>query len=503
MVKKISTLILIFVLHFIYGQNYSEQKKELDSLIKVADVYNSDYKTILLFEISQSILEKSNAIDYDKGKSYAYYNIACCLYDVVNSEKSVKYAKKALSYNIYLKTNPIQKSRIILLLGTNYRRLKLYDRSANSYHRALKVLEDSSEKSDEAKILKSSLYINISSLYSQNKNLDSTYHYLHKNELILRGLNTEYSYLNKAASKGQLGLYFNQIKNADSANYYFDQGLNLIQDKNHQYELELLYGKGEAFALQNNSQKAIEFYEKALWVSKEKGTTEITGNEITIYKNLAELYTANKNFEKASFYSKLYMKYNTTDAEIISTDRDFVLSAIEKQEKKEAKDLANHNRAKLVSIVSLSILVIILLIFLIQKINRRKKAEVEKANQLLIQKNKIINEEKEKNELLQLKVNDCFDEIAKLAKSNSPEFITRFQEVYPDFVEKIKSINPDLRVADLILSAYIFLGFHTKDIADCTFKSVRTVQGAKSRLRTKLDIPSDESLELWVLNILN
>lgn len=503
MIKKIFTFLLLFTLTLIYSkQSISEQKKKIDTLISVADQYNSDYKTILLFKISQTILEKSNEISYDKGKSYAYYNIACCLYDVVNSEKSVKYAQKALSYETYLKDNPIQKARTMLLLGTNYRRLKLYELSKNAYQKALGILEKSSEKSDESRILKSSIYINIGSLCSQNNNLDSTYYYLHKNELILRGLNTENTYLNKSASEGQLGLYFNQIKNADSANYYFDKGLLLIKGKDNPYEIELLYGKGEAFSILNNTDKAIEYFEKALSVSKAKGLSEISGNEIDIYKKLAELYTANKNFEKASYFNKLYIKLNSTDDEIITTDRDFVLSEIEKQEKKDAKNLADKNRAKLIWTVIISSAVIVILIFLIQKNKKRKKAEIEKANQLLLLKNEIIKEEKQKNEILQLKVNDCFDEIANLAKSNSPEFFSRFQEVYPDFVNKISAISPKMRVSELTLCALIFLGFTTKDIAIYTFKSIHTIQGRRSALRQKLNLSPDESMELWMKSLM-
>lgn len=94
-----------------------------------------------------------------------------------------------------------------------------------------------------------------------------------------------------------------------------------------------------------------------------------------------------------------------------------------------------------------------------------------------------------------------FEEIIRLAKENSPEFWGYFQEKYPDFRKNMLYINPDLKVSELVLCAYIYLGFNTKDIAEYTFKAVQTVKNNKYNLRKRLSVPAKHNFILWMRKI--
>ena len=85
-----------------------------------------------------------------------------------------------------------------------------------------------------------------------------------------------------------------------------------------------------------------------------------------------------------------------------------------------------------------------------------------------------------------------------MAKNNHPNFYTRFQEIYPDFQEKLLSINPNLQNSELVLLAYIYLNFETKEIAAYTFKSEKTIYNRRYNLRKKLNISSLEDLCIWL-----
>ena len=125
------------------------------------------------------------------------------------------------------------------------------------------------------------------------------------------------------------------------------------------------------------------------------------------------------------------------------------------------------------------------------------------AEQVIAAKESVITQKEKENTVLQYKVNDAFEEVIHLAKRNSPEFFARFQEVYPDFVDKISVVTPKLRVSELTLCAYIFLGFTTKDIALYTFKSIHTIQGRKSHLRKKFNLSPEEGFELWMKKLMS
>lgn len=92
--------------------------------------------------------------------------------------------------------------------------------------------------------------------------------------------------------------------------------------------------------------------------------------------------------------------------------------------------------------------------------------------------------------------NGLFNEVILLAKQNSPEFLTRFNDYNPHFTEKLLKIS-NLKSSEIRFCAYLYLNFSTKDIAEYTHTSVRTVQTKKYNLRKKLSIPSDVDIYLW------
>ena len=113
-------------------------------------------------------------------------------------------------------------------------------------------------------------------------------------------------------------------------------------------------------------------------------------------------------------------------------------------------------------------------------------------------KRNLLSKKEEETQELKQKLNYSFEEIIKLAKENHPNFYTRFQEVYPDFQRKILAINPSLQNSELVLLAYIYLNFETKEIADYTYKSPKTIQNRKHLLRKKLNISSSEDFYVWL-----
>ncbi|MNH93352.1 hypothetical protein D3C73_459520 [compost metagenome] len=91
-----------------------------------------------------------------------------------------------------------------------------------------------------------------------------------------------------------------------------------------------------------------------------------------------------------------------------------------------------------------------------------------------------------------------FNNLIELAKSNNPEFLTLFTELYPQFIQALKSLDSNLRSTELEFCAMAFLNFSTKNIAEYTFVTIRAVQIRKNRLRKKFEIPSDADFNNWM-----
>tara|TARA_B000000475_G_scaffold269993_1_gene264851 strand:- start:3045 stop:4865 length:1821 start_codon:yes stop_codon:yes gene_type:complete len=81
------------------------------------------------------------------------------------------------------------------------------------------------------------------------------------------------------------------------------------------------------------------------------------------------------------------------------------------------------------------------------------------------------------------------------------EFQKHFNKSYPGFLEKIASINKSLTIPDLRICAYLRSGQTTKEIAQMTGLSVRSVESRRYRLRKKLDLNRDTSLLSFISDI--
>ncbi|PIF45680.1 regulatory LuxR family protein [Chryseobacterium sp. 52] len=97
--------------------------------------------------------------------------------------------------------------------------------------------------------------------------------------------------------------------------------------------------------------------------------------------------------------------------------------------------------------------------------------------------------------------NDLFEQVIILAKENNPEFLTRFNDYCPGFSEKLDTEH-GLKSSEIRFCAYLYLNFSTKDIAEYTHTSVRTVQTKKYRLRKKFNIPNETDTYLWFSNLM-
>lgn len=100
------------------------------------------------------------------------------------------------------------------------------------------------------------------------------------------------------------------------------------------------------------------------------------------------------------------------------------------------------------------------------------------------------------------KTNLDYIEIMELAKSKSLDFWDRFQEVYPYFKINLLKINKKITPSELLLAAYIYLDFTTNEIAELTFRSIRTVENTRYNLRKKLELSSETNLKDYLKQLI-
>lgn len=78
-------------------------------------------------------------------------------------------------------------------------------------------------------------------------------------------------------------------------------------------------------------------------------------------------------------------------------------------------------------------------------------------------------------------------------------FLHNFQEVHPQFFDRLKHDNPRLTNDDLKISAYLKIGMTNKDIANVTNLTLGSVKSKINRLKKKLDLNAEDSVRDFML----
>lgn len=83
-----------------------------------------------------------------------------------------------------------------------------------------------------------------------------------------------------------------------------------------------------------------------------------------------------------------------------------------------------------------------------------------------------------------------------LANRNEMEsFEKTFENINPDFIRRLKTISPTISENNIRICSYILIGLSNRQIADLMNIRSTSVKQARWRLRTRLGIDSEESLE--------
>ena len=104
------------------------------------------------------------------------------------------------------------------------------------------------------------------------------------------------------------------------------------------------------------------------------------------------------------------------------------------------------------------------------------------------------------------KLNELMEAVSLLdAKNEWEEYKNCFEKIYPGFWKKVEQLagEGEMTPFELRLCALLSLGMTSKDIADISNRSVRTVETAVYKIRKKLNIDSEEKTQDFLLRLRN
>lgn len=498
------TFALICMCNFIFAQNYTTKK--IDSLLVIAEKERIAGNTTEFLKKQNFILKVSQKSNYSRGIAKAHYGIALSYMILGKSHAAIEHFLLT-DKEPYAKTDYPLLSETNRLLGECYANLGLYNLAIEKHRKSISVVENVGD--DLIDYRKAVNYLDIAvDLKLQKKSLDSNYYYLSKALYYIKRSPENLKKYTRETKNGvtavistNLGEHWETKNNVDSANYYYLKSLQLIRGTSNKIiEGNVLTMVGNFFLRQKQYSKAIEYFERCIKISK---STNDLYKLRESYKGISEAYKNLGNEDKSAEYSQDYIKINDS---ITASEKKGIDNSVNKIIKEE-KSIRGETQSTLYWVISGILLLAFLLTGLAywyhQKVNRKKDFIISDSSAKLVHKKEIIESKEQETHVLKQQINESFDEVVQLAKENSPEFFTRFNEVYPDVIAGVLKINPSLRISELTLCSYIYIGLSTKDIARYTFRSISTIKNRKINLKKKLNLSVEDNIEIVLKNLRN
>ena len=460
-------------------------KSTIDSLLQRADQSLEDNYLVSLAYAKKASIVAEKTTD-SKSKAEAYYYVAYCLNMLEEYEQSYPYIEKGLHEKASTIIKPL-KARFLGLKGFHYSRLHLYKQQAKQHQEVIKLTQSRKDPESIMTAAQSLAALGISytiindyppaqhysnlAIKHAQKVPDSIYHHLKKIYQVKANL-----FYYRAM------IYIEQSK-PNEAFPFIQQAYQQALADHKQLTLFLeLYG--DYYMQIGNTPKAIEYYLLALKDKQKRAENRSTSADL--YLKISKSYHKIKQYKEEEKFLKLSASERLIDENKNRKRVQAVLDNIEKQE----LIIINRNK-RLKVLFGVAFLITLLLLLWKYRAYKLNKKKLLSAKETEVEQQQLI-------EALEHKVNESFSELIELAKKNSPTFWARFQEIHPKFLKRMLCIDANFKSSELILCAYIYLGFSTKEIADYTFKATKTIENNRYNLRKKLGLSPEEDLILWL-----
>ncbi len=485
--RLVYLIILFFNIFPIFSQKSS--LAEVDSLLKESHQKFAELKFVESSKIADQALDLSVVNNYSKGIVMSKLYIAKVLLEIGLNREAIEYLE-AIDEEAYFKKEAIPQVESHRLKGRIYGDQQLYTLAKEEFIKQLLLSENIADPKKK-ELSKLWAYQNIEHLHFLQGDNDSIKVYQDLQEQLLSDMEEHEAFYNIGTLHSSKGRLFLNKGDFDAAAVEIQKSIDLLEKYNAPYKYHNLQAFGDLEAAKGNVDKAISYYNDAL---ENSIFLKATYPSRDLHKRLAEYLLKNDTLlDKAKVYGGEYRILNDSLEKRNSMVADVILQNIIKD-----KDSASAHKSKIFRYVVIGLAMVSLLVGVILIIrNRMSRRKLKRKNQQLISTT-------EKIEILEEKLESTiFNDIIELAKSNSPEFLPLFGKGYPEFVEAMKELDPNIRSSELYFCALAYLNFSTKDIANFTFVTTRAVQVRKNRMRKKHNIPSEVDFNEWFRNLIN
>lgn len=466
---------IIFFLFQIFGYSWAQKTISSSELLEKADNAYELLKTdkYAAFELAQWVEDKARENDIHEAElkailtQYVYYRSNSDLDNMLKTvsvlnDKSEQYkilVYHALAQNYFYET---------------YEEIGLPEKGIAHLQKGLRIINQSKRNDELSFNAKAEIFINFANYYVLNNDTENQLKYIK-----LAGKEFE-----KIPDKEErrIAMY---VHNSNLGEIYRNMGLMDLA-KSHvelSHSFDSTYGRrdieisnlmilGDIALSKNRYKEALEYFKKVEAINFFKSRND----RIELYDNLIKNYQALDNTDSLNLYKK---KMDSLNLEILRDQN----SSLRKIYGKLEQNSAGGGYFYLIIGVVVAVLILTLMIIVYK---RNVLIEEEKRNIAYLDDNK-------ENQI----DGDSHAELITLLRENNPSYLVYFEEIFPDFKNKLMEINPEIIGSDVEFCSFLKLKIETKDIAKYKFIAPKTVQNKRYLIRKKLNIPKEMDTYEW------
>lgn len=483
------------------------------ALIHIAGTYGMQNECDKSFDYYDKAL-KIAMDNNDKVQLVIIYNgIGNCNSIIGNYDKSIAYYKQSWQKATEIKDE--QKNACLLNnIGNVYRLKKDYNKAIYYSQRAFEL----SDSIDYKDMTSTALY-NLSGIYFEQKDYSRSMDYLNK----ARKVADELGYITlRVRIWAQYVALYQKLGQLDKANEYYTL---LIEEQNEGQKTNNVARIANLQVLYNLAGKQQQLQELEL-ISQTNGL-KIKWFAILLIISTALLiiaifllYSRNQIIKKQKndLLNEHNLKHQVEEqeSELFKSLHEQLSSEYEKH-KREIEKLTVEKQQVKILLEQLTFEKQQTDVQLEQAIKEKKTLEIETAakNRELVsitmqisQKNEVLG--KLRNDILKLKenplpqmVNDILKTIDHSTRTDKDwsTFLLHFKNVHTDFFDFLQESYPDLTEKDLKQCAYIRMGLSIKEVATLMNISIRAVEKARIKIKTKMKLDAETNLIVYLQKV--
>ncbi len=513
---------------FLAGIRVSSQE-HLNKLLDSLSVAHSDEETVnLAIKIASELkhsdwkraehyinLAGEKAGSSSKLQAEFFKNTAHIYYDRDVFDIALQYSLKA--YDFYKDQFPCEQYEIENLLAVIYARLYNQERALYYLKRVYAYHKEQNNLPSSGRVLN-----NIGSLFLESEKPDSALIYLNRSMAILEKAEDNHSLIRVYTSMARA---YESQGSRERAENYFEKALEL-QEKVQNPELShyVFYTIADYYFKIGKPEQSVQYAQKAFALDVfRQGINNLEVLQILYKSNL----TLGNYREAAQFFQEYDSLRESLDVEEKAINVEKQRIEHDFKTKEEINNL-NDKQKRLNLIIAILGLLVVLLIFGVFLIRYKNKLVKEKLKNELntYRENELKNQIELKNKELASKTiaetrreeiyNSVLEDLKKIKLKNGKEdtqqalnqvlnklennsnkaiweeFELRFANIYESFYQNLQKRHPDLSSYDKRICALIKLNLSTKEIADITGVTIKSVENTRTRLRKKLKMSNEK-----------